>query len=424
MDEIRRRFLGEVAARLFTAAESDAKTEMIEELTDNLYHRYLDLTAAGVEPEEAYRRALDNLGDVSELISYLNGDPQDEGYTAETAGSDPFWDLIRGAEKVAKEAFTTAKSAWNGVRDRIREDGRFQWQSQGGHFDINVDFTDKGVKFTSETEGRPIDGPIPAQNLRGIDVQNVNGDVTVSFSEVSDGDVIVGGDTEKLEVSFAADGVLIVRPQRTAASSLLFRRGVMAADIDIRLPFRRWDVLQISSVNGDVVLLGSGAEAGQVYIRTVSGDVDGNLSRCDQLTVDSVSGDIDWRGDAADLQAQTVSGDMEVSGRIGKVKATSVSGDMEFVGPVDEFRAISTSGDIRLETATLPQSMTLSAKSGDCDVRLPDAGPFAIELKTVSGNMDWQFPLVWAGGVGAYGEGARTTYTVTSVSGDVRLEKY
>ena len=424
MDEIRRRFLGEISARLFAAAESDAKTEMIEELTDNLYNRYLDLTAAGIGPEEAFQRAMDNLGDVEELISYLNGETAGEGaaYTAETADGDPFWDIIRGAEKVVSQAFTTAKSAWHTVRDTIREDGRFQWQSQGGHFDINVDLTGKGTKYTPETEGTPIRGPIPAHSLRGIDVQNVNGDVTVSMTEAPGGDIQVGGDIDKLEISFAADGVLIIRPLRTAASSMLSRRGVMAADIDIRLPFRRWDVVQIASVNGDIDI--TGGEAGQVYIRTVSGDVQGRVSHCDQLTVDSISGDVHWRGDLQDVQVKTMSGDVYYEGRAEAVLASSNSGDIELAGAVSEVKCAAASGDIRVETGALPRAMALTSKSGDCQARIPDAGSFSIELKTVSGSVDYQFPLSWTGGVGVYGEGDRPAYTVTSVSGDVRLERY
>lgn len=424
MEEIKRRFSNEIAARLSAAAESDAKSEMIEELADNLCHRYMDLTAAGIGPEEAFQRAMDNLGDVDELVSYLNGEHrQDNAYTGEPVGDDPFWDMFRGAEKVVKEAVTTAKSAWQGVRERIREDGRFQWQSQGGRFDINVDLTgDKSAKYAPEAEGRPVTGPVSSQGLRGIDIQNVNGDVTVRMSEQAEGDILIGGDVNKLEVSYAADGVLILRPWRTASSSLLFRRGVASADIEVCLPCRRWDILQISSVNGDVEL--SGVEAGQVYIRTVNGDLEGRLGQCEQLTVDTVSGDVDWRGQARDILVQTMSGDVRFEGGADRVKASSMSGDIELFGPVNEVKCTSASGDIRLETAVLPRAMDLSAKSGDCRARIPDTGPFSIQMKTVSGDVDSEFPLDRGpGGVmGTTGEGP--AYTVTSVSGDVELKKY
>lgn len=56
-----------IAARLAGAAESDAKQDMIEELAENLVGRYQDMTAAGIQEEEAYTRAMDELGDADEL---------------------------------------------------------------------------------------------------------------------------------------------------------------------------------------------------------------------------------------------------------------------------------------------------------------------------------------------------------------------
>ena len=62
MDNIKMRLTNAVASQLSAAPHSVAKSELIEELSDNLYQRYQDLTAAGTPPEEAYRQALDCLG--------------------------------------------------------------------------------------------------------------------------------------------------------------------------------------------------------------------------------------------------------------------------------------------------------------------------------------------------------------------------
>ena len=47
MEEIKRRFMNDIAARLAGAAESDAKSEMTEELAENLTGRYQDMVSAG-----------------------------------------------------------------------------------------------------------------------------------------------------------------------------------------------------------------------------------------------------------------------------------------------------------------------------------------------------------------------------------------
>ena len=54
MERIRTRIIIAVAERLSGAKDSNAKTELIEELSENLYQRYLDLAASGVSEEEAY----------------------------------------------------------------------------------------------------------------------------------------------------------------------------------------------------------------------------------------------------------------------------------------------------------------------------------------------------------------------------------
>ena len=72
MDRIKTRIIIAVAERLSAAKDSNAKTDLIEELSENLYHRYADLVAGGTGEEEAYQRAMEDLGDVSELLDYLD----------------------------------------------------------------------------------------------------------------------------------------------------------------------------------------------------------------------------------------------------------------------------------------------------------------------------------------------------------------
>ena len=71
MDTMRTRFIIAVTERLSAAADSTAKVELIEELSDNLYQRFQELLGNGVPEEEAYRQALEDLGDVEELLAYL-----------------------------------------------------------------------------------------------------------------------------------------------------------------------------------------------------------------------------------------------------------------------------------------------------------------------------------------------------------------
>ena len=47
MDRMKTKFIIAVTTRLAAAEDSNAKTDLIEELSENLYQRYLDLVAAG-----------------------------------------------------------------------------------------------------------------------------------------------------------------------------------------------------------------------------------------------------------------------------------------------------------------------------------------------------------------------------------------
>ena len=69
MDRMKTRFIIAVTTRLAAAEDSNAKTDLIEELSDNLYQRYLDLTASGMAEEDAYTKSLDDLGELDELLA-------------------------------------------------------------------------------------------------------------------------------------------------------------------------------------------------------------------------------------------------------------------------------------------------------------------------------------------------------------------
>ena len=61
MDRMKTRFIIAVTTRLAAAEDSNAKTDLIEELSDNLYQRYLDLTASGMAEEEFHVQWLDGV---------------------------------------------------------------------------------------------------------------------------------------------------------------------------------------------------------------------------------------------------------------------------------------------------------------------------------------------------------------------------
>lgn len=545
METMKLRFTTAVAGKLAAAPHSTAKSELIEELSDNLYHRYLDLTAAGVPREEAYQQALDCLGDTGELVEYLNSLQPDESLPElllrpDQGDSGQLDDLLKNVEEIVKGALDKAKgalrdakniaednlgisaddlaretkekvghafqkakdvvgaavssrepeagqspqdpereAAGDGASERSEEGGDGQDASHSWQFSVGYD-RDRGGFFTQWENSRageggsvpiPLDEPIFGQALTGLDVQ-VSGDVNIRLTEAEDGDVVIRGDVELLEAFRSEDGVLTIRQDgKTASSAFFFRRGLYSADVSLALPRRWWKFIRVSTADGDVNLSGDVA-LGLVSVKTASGDLDGRLPQCEcfsfksasgdlewegcadelqaetvsgdltfrgqlsrigKLSCKSVSGDIDWEGTAQEAQFQTVSGDILANGQLGQVQATSVSGEVEVSGAVaGGARCSSSSGGVRLESAALPQRMDLSSKSGDCEVRIPDAGPFTVHFKTTSGRFQSDF---FTGNMGGRhntftyrkddaADGAVPTYRISSVSGNLYLYQY
>ena len=542
MEKMKMRFTNAVAAKLTGAPHSTAKAELIEELSDNLYHRFLDMTGAGMDEGAAFSRAMEDLGDVDELLAYLNTEAQKggvaingkdgqtrfEGAQGRTVvindrsggqkgqdapgGAGPHSDLdaiLAGVSEACNAAIDQAKTAIKQAKDAVKrrttvekDDGRVHVhfnttpgapaspaapeapeppeapvppeppEGSGWEFDFEMDPNQdrffagggprqqrdiiygfgydkaKGGFFTQwgEWKGGPQAGSGPRfsgqdasmehngdgsysvgalKDLRGIVVQTGAGDVTIRADGAPDSGVIIDGDVDDLDVTCSADGVLTIREGRTASSSFFSRRGFGSADVELCLPCRPWEMLEINTASGDVELHGDGLDVDRLAVKTASGDFNCRLRACGELEFHSASGDLDLEleGACADLRAETMSGDVNLSGQVGGAMVKTASGDIETDGEVGRFLGGTMSGDVRVESARLPEVMELSSKSGDCEARLPLDGPFSVRMKTVSGELGCSFPVNYVNGVCVYGDGSGPAYSITSVSGDVSLER-
>ena len=511
MEEIKRRFIDAVSAALAAAPQSTAKDEVVEELSDNLYHRFLDMTAAGMSDEDAFRRAMEDLGDVDELLSYLGagpGQPQ-SGPQHQPGGMQNDLDAIfanvaevcRIAVDQAKDALLQAKESiqrrttWENKDGNVRlhfntrpeaptppepqapgaasessepqesaapgpdgwefeaelntGEGRFfagggpkqkkdvvygfgydktkggffaQWGEYQGQPGQGPQFTGEGASMTNNDDGSYSVSAL--RDLRGLNVQTVAGDVSIHVSEAPDAGVIIDGDVDDLDVTCSADGVLTIREGRTASSSFFSRRGFRSADVELFLPRRHWEAISVATSSGDVDIDRDGLDIGQLSVKTASGDLSCRLRACTQLTFTSASGDLDLEGACAGLRAETMGGDIALRGQAETAVLKTASGDIELSGLVRRFYGHTLSGDVQVESSQLPEAMELSSKSGDCEAHLPDAGPFTLRYKTVSGDMRFAFPFQYGGGGAIYGDGSGPAYSMTSVSGDLILERY
>ena len=470
MENMRTRFIIAVTGRLSAAAESTAKVELIEELSENLYSRWQDLVNQGMDGNQAYDKAMEDLGSVEELLAYLDSlGPVGELPRQEAGARDYAGDFLQGVKDVLNETVSQTKDAMDQARGILRDmESKLREKYPNGfkgkvsiHFDGDEDAfareaeaaeaeadaaaaeaearekgwtfsvgynKDRGGFFCENSRVRRVEGTaFPSQPLKGVDVQIVNGDVTIVLDDDPGADVRLDGDLENLELSMSDDGVLSVRQGNTASSSFFFHRGLAAADVELVLPRRFWDFVQISTVNGDVDV-GTGLEVGQLSVKTANGDAQVNDLGCQELIFHSASGDLDGAGiNSVSVAANTASGDVQLAGVFGTVKVGTASGDVTLAGSVRELRCTSASGDVEAELQQVPEQMELGSKSGDCEVVMPDGQGFTLQFSTVSGELDSDFPLVGPigkrSGEAIYLDGGGRVFRVSSVSGDIMLRQ-
>lgn len=399
MDRIKTRLIIAVTNCLSAAPDTNARTELIEELSENLYQRYLDLTGSGMAEEAAYARALEELGDVDELLEYL----RTLGPNGELPGEDParpngpsIDDIVRGAEDIVREtiyqtrdAVDQAKVIFHDVAHKLKE---HYPNGFSGEFHSHRGTAMEGTTF-------------PADELKGLDIQLINGDVKIRINPDPTADVILSGNTQRLDIRRSEDGILSVRPDKTAASTFFSVRGLVSNHVYLLLPMRHWESLLFTTVNGDV----------DIY-----DPIDTAL-----LSVRTTSGDMDLHGVTGHVQFDSASGDADLNGSYDSVDIKTISGDVDLDGFVQTLRFTSVSGDADLRLMTPPQILEISTKSGDCDIRVPDGQGFSVNYHTVSGDLETNFSLVDSGTTrsrqAVYLDGGESTMSISSVSGDLSL---
>lgn len=452
MNNAKTRFVIAISQKLSAAPDSDAKVDLVEELSENLYGRYQDMVAGGMPENEAYTTALDKLGDVNELLAYLDCCGEQEaadGNSSSGQGTADDWFSSLGGmiQQTVKQAVDAASDAAAMVRDQLRD---FEVNIGNGEaVHINMD----GRRVPLRTDGDGEDLEFSSEGLRGIKVSIV-GDLAVYLNGDPDAPIWLRGDIDDLEVVTGADGVLTVTQEKSAGGSFFFSRGLSSASIELTIPQRYWEQLEISTTNGDVDIHDGVLEADTVSLKTISGDMELDSLEVQRLEAETTSGDLELSGvrtrrlevtttsgdlcltgsECDELLFHSTSGDLEGSDVTAAVLVETISGDVSLSGTIRALKADSASGDLELFSVTLPEALELSTKSGDCSVHIPDSDGFIFRFSTVSGELSSDFPLTTAAGE-RRGRGGRIgtgeayykdggdgrVFTLSSVSGDIEL---
>lgn len=425
MNRIETKIVVMITNRLSAAKDSDAKTEMIEELSENLYQRYLELTAEGMPEEEALEEAMESLGDVEELLAFLKEEELEENPYREhresensrREGGSSFFkgDLESGIEEIVNAAFSTAKVAVDCAMD-VAKDVSEQLKER---------YPDGVFQGFSTKRGRKVDcTAIPPEEVSSLEIRLTNGSISLSCADAEDAFIEITGDTEEIETMLKEDGVLSISQGNTASAAYFFMRGMRRSDIEVRLPKKVWERLNISTVNGDIYM-GDELECRELNVSTTSGNLEIRRSSSEKMALRSVSGSIEGSELTGNLHGETKSGNIEIDGVYGRCELFSASGDITFKGESREVNCSSTSGAVELYLEKLPKKARGNSISGDCEVHIAAEEGFRVSYRTVSGKFMTNLPL--AGTLGekhgeaVYGDGAFGELQISSVSGNLEL---
>lgn len=406
MNRIETKIIIMVTSRLAAANDSDAKTEMIEELSENLYQRYLELTADGMPEEEALKRAMDSLGDAGELLDFLRETEQDGGKTknadrADSAGAGKTFsfsmdDLGKEIEEAISAALTTAKGAMNSAKDVAKDvTSQLKEKYPDGMF----------TQFSRQRSQKAECVSIPAENVNSLEIDLTYGDIRICCADDPEAFIEVSGDTKDVETMLKENGILSISQQNTASASFLHMRGIRYSDIEVRLPKKVWDKATISASKGDI-------------------NIDDALE-CRELNISASSGDIVVNDISGNLHVESKSGNIEAGGNLDKCELFSTSGDVLFCGKSKELSCSSTCGDIALDLNSIPKKATVNYVSGDCEAKVPTNGNFRLAYRTVSGefltNLPFSGTLGEKSGEVAFGNGEEGEILISSVSGNINI---
>jgi len=226
-----------------------------------------------------------------------------------------------------------------------------------------------------------VDRTIDAADDGHVEVSNVSGEITIEGWNQSKVEVTgtIGRDVKELIVERDGDDVSIkVKLPRGSSSA-------SDADLHIRVP--EGSSINVGTVSADIDVTGVN---GEQSLHTVSGNVT-TESRGDDVSAESVSGDVDVSGDGSDseVEANTVSGDVTIKRVAGEVVGESVSGSVEVQGGSFDRADLNTvNGEVNFQGELREDGrLSIETVNGSADVEFVGDVSARINIETFNGGI-------------------------------------
>ena len=241
------------------------------------------------------------------------------------------------------------------------------------------------------------------------------GAIIVNAEETSTTTVVVSpyddGEASRLaaqntRVTLNGDRLHIEVPDSTGG--WLFRRSGRI-QIDLRMPLDSQIRIQVGSAD-----LHTEGRLNLVEVKSGSGNV--NTVDCENLWVQTGSGDVRAELVRGRLHAATGSGDVSAGRVQGPVQVNSASGDVSLDHVFGDLRVTSASGDVNVQAAHRGQ-VRINSASGDVFVGVPVGTKVYFDLGTMSGTTSSDLSVSPQAPAG----GAALNLQVHTMSGDINV---
>lgn len=271
---------------------------------------------------------------------------------------------------------------------------------------------------TPINESRPLDP-------RGrVEIENVKGSVQVRAWDRPEVKVegSLGQGVERLEIDGDREH-LSIRVKYPNRDGTMFGSGDKSEPTDLRVMVPIRADLEVDVVSADVNV--EGVASNELSVESVSGEVT-VAAAPREADFDSVSGDLMLTVNSSRVSAETVSGDLTLRGRLdGEVSVETVSGriDVGTLGTrVQKLSGSTVSGDIRINTALATNGrIMLETVSGDLDLTLPRTLSANVRGESFSGDLNAPGAQI---NRPKHGPGSSFDHRYGNGDGDVSIESF
>jgi DUF4097 and DUF4098 domain-containing protein YvlB len=220
-----------------------------------------------------------------------------------------------------------------------------------------------------------------------LEIHNVmEGSVTIRTWNQAQARVVADYEGDNaVEVSYSAPTISVrVRPERL---------GDDATDLDLTIPNR-----MSVEVNGIEMEFEAEDLGGNVAVNTVDGGVSVSGGR-GNITLNSVEGGITLSGAEGNIALVSVDGDVGVSTSTGVISVQNVDGDISMEGITSDNVEVNTVDGDLLYRGTIRDDgrYFLSTHDGDITIVVPDGTNARVSVSTFSGDLEADFPVTLSG---------------------------